>query len=693
MTANRKCKPNRLADETSPYLQQHALNPVDWYSWGDEALKKARDLDRPIFLSVGYSACHWCHVMERESFENHSIASLLNQYFVSIKVDREERPDIDAIYMSAVQMLTGSGGWPLSVFLTPDLKPFWGGTYFPPENRHGRPGFGHILAQLAEVYRTGRERVEETARQVMEHLAESPSIPPGSELPSAEVFEAGAEYARRSFDRTYGGFGQAPKFPRSVEISTLLRHYLRSGDSHVLEMCERTLEGMALGGMYDQIGGGFHRYSTDERWLVPHFEKMLYDNALLARTYLEAFQVTGKEFYARIAREILDYVLREMTSPEGGFYSATDADSEGEEGKFFVWTTAEVEALLGKDDARLVCEYFNILREGNFENGMSIPNVPRSLETVARLLRVDALVLAGAVSRGREALYSARALRVKPFRDEKILAAWNGLMISAFARGFQVLEDRRYLDAAESSAAFLVANLCPAGRLHRTHKDGRTQFPGYLDDYAYAAEAFLDLFEATFALTHLARAKELTDTLLQNFWDGVGGGFFYTAPYHESLITRRKDNLDNATPSGNGVAALNLLRLERLTGLAVYRERVLELLRGVRGYLERAPMAMNYTVLALDFFLHPPVEICVVGDLRRAETRDLLRVVHRRFLPSKVIAGCSPERVGETSKMVPLLGGKTPVDDKSTVYVCRDFACQAPVTECDPLSAILVQNA
>ncbi len=693
MTADPNRAANRLIHETSPYLQQHAYNPVDWHPWGNEALKKAKDFDRPIFLSVGYSSCHWCHVMERESFENEAIAKLLNEHFVCIKVDREERPDIDAIYMSAVQMLTGSGGWPMSVFLTPDLKPFWGGTYFPPDSRHGRPGFGNILTQLSEVYRTGRERVEETARQVMEQLAEAPSTPAGNDLPSTEVFEAAADYARRTFDRSHGGFGNAPKFPRSVEISKLLRHHLRTGDSQVLEMCERTLEGMALGGMYDQIGGGFHRYSTDERWLVPHFEKMLYDNALLARTYIEAFQATGKELHARVAREILDYVLREMTGPGGGFYSATDADSEGEEGKFFVWTPAEVETLLGKDDARFVCEYFNITREGNFEHASSIPNVPRPLETVAKLLRVEPIVVREAVRRGREALYKARQSREKPFRDEKTLAAWNGLMISAFARGYQVLEDQRYLNAAEAAAGFLTSQLFPGGKLHRTHKDGRTQFPGYLDDHAYVAEAFLDLYETTFKLSYLSRARELTDVLLQDFWDPVGGGFFYTALHHESLITRRKDDIDNATPSGNGVAALNLLRLERLTGLSIYRERALELLRGVKNLLERAPMAMSYTVLALDFLLHPPVEIAIVGDIQAEETRALLRKIHGRFLPGKVIASASIEQVAESSKSAPLLAGKTAIHGKATAYVCRNYSCQPPVTDPELLDPLLRQNA
>lgn len=682
-------KPNRLIDETSPYLQQHAYNPVDWYPWGEEALARSRQLDRPIFLSVGYSSCHWCHVMERESFENETIAKLLNEHFVSIKVDREERPEIDAIYMQAVQMLTGSGGWPMSVFLTPELKPFWGGTYFPPESRHGRAGFGHILTQLAEVYRGGREKVEETARQIVEHLAEPTVDSSQAELPAMEAMVAAVDHARRTFDPAHGGFGSAPKFPRSIEISKLLRHHARTRDAHSLEMCEVTLEKMALGGMYDQIGGGFHRYSTDERWLVPHFEKMLYDNALLARTYLEAFQLTGKELYAGVARDIFDYLLREMTSPDGGFYSATDADSEGEEGKFFVWTPAEVVAVAGAEDARVACEYYNITREGNFEHSRSIPNVPRSLEVVAKLLRIDPAQARESLRRSRQALYQARDSRVKPFRDEKILSAWNGLMISALARGGKILGEDRFCRAAEQAASFLFTHLCVDGKLHRTHKDGRTQFPGYLDDHAYVAEACLDLYEASFDLIHLTRAQKLMDCLLQDFWDTDSGGFFFTSVHHEALIARRKDNLDNATPSSNGVAALNLLRLERLTGLSKYRARAVELFKSVKLYFDRAPMAMSSTLIALDFLHHPPVEIALVGDLDGVEGQALLRCIWQRFLPSRVLVAARVDDIGQVSSRLPLLAGKAAVGGKPTAHVCRELACQAPVSDAPSLAALL----
>jgi len=689
MTPDPEQKPNRLFGETSPYLAQHAYNPVDWYPWGDEALRKAKELDRPIFLSIGYSSCHWCHVMERESFENADIAKLMNEHFINIKVDREERPDLDSIYMTAVQLLTNSGGWPMSVFLTPELKPFWGGTYFPPDDRFGRPGFAHILTQIANLYRTGRDKIEETARQLTEALSERDTSAISEDLPGTGVMESAVDYAERSFDPHWGGFGPAPKFPRSVEISKLLRYYQRTKKAKVLEMCETTLESMAHGGMYDQIGGGFHRYSTDEKWLVPHFEKMLYDNALLARTYLEAFQVTGKDFYSRIAREVLDYVLREMTSPEGSFYSATDADSEGEEGKFFVWTPEQVGEVLGRDDARALCEYYSITIGGNFEGRTSIPHVRKPVEEVAGSLNLSHEKLVETLQKARKVLYEARASRVKPFRDEKVLASWNGLMISAFARGYQILEDPRYLEASDKAATFIAENLCLSGRLHRTYKDGRCQFPAYLDDHAYLGEAFLDLYETTFKPDHLRFARQLTDTLLEQFWDASGGGFFFTAAHHKSLIARKKDPFDNATPSGNGVAALNLLRLERLTGVGSYRTRALELLKGVKPLLEKAPMAFSYTILALEYVLHAPVEIAVLGDPQADETRKLLRVVYQSFLPNKVLAAVTPPVDPAIGEAVPLLAGKTSEGGKPTAFVCRDYACKAPVTQPGELERLL----
>jgi uncharacterized protein YyaL (SSP411 family) len=688
-TPPKEKKLNHLAGETSPYLQQHASNPVDWYPWGDEALRKAKELDRPIFLSIGYSSCHWCHVMERESFEDAEIAKILNESFISIKVDREERPDLDAVYMAAVQMLTGRGGWPLSVFLTPDLRPFWGGTYFPPEARSGLPGFGQVLTQIAAAYKDQRERIDVASVELTQQLQAAEKTEAGRDLPGKEALDEAVRVAEETFDSENGGFGSAPKFPRALEISVLLRCHRRSKDPRVLHVCEKTLEGMALGGMYDQIGGGFHRYSTDERWLIPHFEKMLYDNALLARTYVEAHQATGKPFPAGIARETLDYVLREMTSPEGGFFSATDADSEGEEGKFFVWTPDQVEQVLGPQRARVICEWFNITLGGNFEHRTSVPHVRKGLDGAARALRMDPSEFARIVREGKEALRAARDTRVKPFKDEKIIASWNGLMISALARAYQVLGDERYLAAAQKAARFVEDKMVVKGRLHRTFKDGRTGALAYLDDHAHLIEAFLDLHEATFNLGYLMRARSWADTVLADFWDKDEKSFFLSAPQHGSPIHRKKDALDGSTPSGGGASACNLLRLGRLTGSAVYRRTALDFLKGVKVMVEKYPAAFASSLMALDDLLDPPLDIAIVGDSRSPATRDLLKEVHRRFLPGRVLAGAASPVDPEAAREVPLLEGKKAADGKATAYVCRNFTCSPPVTSPPELGALL----
>ena len=682
-------KPNRLAAEGSPYLRQHGYNPVDWYPWGEEALKKARELDRPIFLSVGYSSCHWCHVMERESFEREDIARIMNEHFINVKVDREERPDIDSVYMTAVQQMTGQGGWPMSVFLTPDLKPFFGGTYFPPDARFGRIGFPDLLLKISEIYRTRRDEVDKTAGELAVHLAGAEPDAGGSELPGREALAAATAYAKRSFDPQHGGFGPAPKFPRSIEIMNLLRAYARTDDAEALRMAEKTLEAMAAGGMNDQIGGGFHRYSTDERWLVPHFEKMLYDNALLARAYLEAYLITGKSGYAETCRRTLDYVLREMTSPEGGFYSATDADSEGEEGKFFVWSPEDVEAVVGKEDSRIVCERFGITVGGNFEHGKSVVHAARSDEEVARSLGLDPERVRGVVARGRQMLYEARESREKPFRDDKVLASWNGLMISALARAAQVFEREDYAEGARRAAGLVLEKLGPGGRLHRVWKDGVARVPGYLDDHAYLSEALVDLWETTFEPRWLAEAKSLGGQIIDGFLDRSAGGLFYTASWHETLIVRKKDPFDGATPSAAGVAALTFLRLAALTGEARWRATGEGILRSVGGLVERAPMVFGYTLLALDFHLHPPAEIAIVGDLDAPPARDLLRTARRRLLPNRVVAAASSSLPEEARRAAPLLEGKESVGGSPAAYVCRDFSCKAPVTDPAALEALL----
>ena len=688
--AEEKSKSNRLVDSTSPYLQQHAHNPVDWYPWGEEALGKAKELDRPIFLSVGYSSCHWCHVMERESFESVEVAKVMNENFINIKVDREERPDIDALYMNAVQMLSGQGGWPMSVFLTPDLRPFWGGTYFPPKGLYQpggeviRPGFMDILLSLSRAYRETPDRIEDTARQVLEGLcrAESHSV---EELPSEEVLRLAGEYAGRNFDPTHGGFGPAPKFPRSTEISMLLRVYALTGERHILEMCERTLEGMAWGGMYDQVGGGFHRYSTDAKWLVPHFEKMLYDNALLARTYLEALQLTGRELYRRIASEILDYVLAEMTSPEGGFYSATDADSEGREGVFFVWRPGEVEEVLGAEDAHLFCEYFNVTAEGNFEEATSIPHITGKLEEVAGRLKLDPSAARERIEAARGKLYAAREKRPAPFRDEKVLTAWNGMMISAFSRGAQVLGEPRYREAAERAARLVLDSMRDGERLLRVRKDGQSRILGFLDDNAFFIEALIDLYETGFDVGYLEEARRLADIVLDRFSDEQEAGLYFTSADHELVLTRRKDPFDGAVPSPLGVMALNLLRLEKLTGVPAYGERARAVLLDISAALPRVPMGFGSTLIALDFLLHPPVELAVVGDLEGPAAAKLFEKIYSGFLPSRVIAASTNPPSEERVSSLPLLEGKGHKGENPLLYICRDYACGEPVD--DPLVA------
>ncbi len=614
----------------------------------------------------------------------------MNDNFINIKVDREERPDIDALYMNAVQMLSGQGGWPMSVFLTPDLRPFWGGTYFPPRGHYNpagevvRSGFSDILISLSRAYRESPEKIENAASQVVEGLCR-PETPSGGELASEEVLKLAGEDAARRFDPVYGGFGPPPKFPRSTEISMLLRVYALGGDPEVLQMCERTLEAMARGGMYDQVGGGFHRYSTDAKWLVPHFEKMLYDNALLVRTYLEAFQVTGRELYGRIASETLDYVLAEMTSAEGGFYSATDADSEGREGVFFLWRPGEVEEILGEDDAPLFCRYFNITTAGNFEEATSIAHVTAGLDEVAASLGIELEVARAKIEEGRKKLYEARAKRPAPFRDEKVLTSWNGMMISALARGFQVLGEPRYLQAAQRAAGLILDQAQDGGRLLRVRKDGKSRILGFLDDNAFFIEALLDLYESCFEVSYLEEAQRLTESVLAGFSDEEDAGLYFTSTEHELIITRRKDPFDSAVPSPVGVMALNLLRLERLTDTARWRQRAEGILREVSSILPRVPMGFGSSMLALDFLLHPPVELALVGDLGDSLSAEFLAVIHSGFLSARVITASENPPAQDLSDRVPLLKGKGHDGDGPRLYICRDRSCREPVD--DPQTA------
>jgi uncharacterized protein YyaL (SSP411 family) len=680
---------NQLIHETSPYLRQHAHNPVDWYPWGPEAIERARQLDRPIFLSVGYSACHWCHVMEHESFEDPEIARVLNEHFVSIKVDREERPDIDQIYMTAVQMLTQQGGWPMSVFLTPDLKPFYGGTYFPPDDRYGRPGFKRVLLGLAEAWRHRRAEVEQSAGQLTEHLELVGSVEQGSCELTEELIRTVPRALGRAFDPTYGGFGSAPKFPHSMDLRVLLRAWKRFGDDGALHMVRRTLDHMAMGGLYDHLGGGFHRYSTDAHWLVPHFEKMLYDNALLSVAYLEAYQATGEPFYREVVAETLGWVRADMTSPEGPFYSTLDADSEGVEGKFYVWSTAEIDAVLPEDQAEAFKYVYDVSAEGNWE-GQNILYRSKTLAQSARLLRIPEEELRLKLDEARATLNGVRNRRVRPGRDEKILTSWNALMIDAFARAAQVMElaDGSYARAAQRAADFLLQRMrTTSGLLLRTWSAGaEPKLNGYLEDYSFLIDALVSLYEATYEPRWIEAALGLADVMIDQFWDAAGGGFFFTGRDHEPLIARNKDPRDNAIPSGNSMAALALVRLAKLTGRADLGQKAEATLRVFRGLMAEHPIAAGQMLTAFDFFVGPVQEFAVIGNPSNPETQRVLRAIHSGFRPNKVVALEAPAGGGE--RVVPLLAGKT-TDGSVTTYICRNFSCQAPLVGAPALEAAL----
>jgi uncharacterized protein YyaL (SSP411 family) len=675
--------PNRLAGESSPYLLQHAGNPVDWYPWGQEALARSKAEDRPIFLSIGYSACHWCHVMEHESFENAAIAQLMNEHFVCIKVDREERPDLDQIYMNAVQMMTGHGGWPMSVFLTPDGKPFYGGTYWPPEARMGMPGFGQVLLAVAEAWQRRRERAIAQADSLTEHLAAVAVPPVAASALDVSLVERAAAVLVRSFDATHGGFGEAPKFPHPMDLRLLAHSWHRNCDAAVLQAMTHTLDKMAAGGIYDHLGGGFHRYSVDERWLVPHFEKMLYDNALLVPAYLDALAITGKGDYARIARETCDYVLREMTDPAGGFYSTQDADSEGVEGKFFVWTPAAVADALGPQAAEVFFAVYDVTERGNFEHGQSILNQPESLATWAGRLGRDVATLEAELRASRQRLLEVRNARVHPGLDDKVLVSWNGLMIEALALTAGALDEPRYAQAAARAADFILSTMRrPDGRLLHSWRRDTARLDAYLDDHACLANALVTLYETDFNERWLEEAAGLADAMLRLFADADGGGFYFTAADHETLIARPKDLYDNATPAGNAMAALALLRLGLLSGKSEYLRAAEAALNAASALMRQSPRAMGQSLLALDMFLGPAPEIVLLGDPAKVNTSEVLVDLRRRFVPNRVLA-CRPAGSASigTALLSALFDGKAAsAEDEPTMFVCQRFACQAPVT-------------
>ena len=664
---------NRLASESSPYLLQHADNPVDWYPWGEEALQKAEDEDKPIFLSIGYSACHWCHVMAHESFEDAETAAIMNEYFVNIKVDREERPDLDSIYMDAVVSITGRGGWPMSVFLTPDGLPFYAGTYFPPTDRYGTPAFKGVLLSVARAYRERRQEIYQWNEQFRTHMDQrlEPSGSPASLAP--ETLDEAYGRVASDFDATNGGFGEAPKFPQPMIVEFLLRHHHRTDQQHALDMVDLTLTRMAAGGIYDQLGGGFHRYSTDARWLVPHFEKMLYDNALLARVYLHAWQVTGRPIYRRIVEETLDYVIREMTDPDGGFYSAQDADSEGEEGKFFVWTPDEIREILGGEAEAFMAAY-GVTRHGSFE-GKNI------LEFVGHLDQRPALAEA------RRKLFEAREGRVHPGRDDKVLTSWNGLMLAAFAEAARVLDREDYHQVAERNANFLLCELRQEnGRLLHSWKDGQARFNAYLEDYAFYAYGLLALYEATFDVRWFIEARSLADMILSHFSDDRGG-FLDTSDDHERLITRPRQVQDNAVPSGNAVAVDVLLRLAALTGSDTYRRPAEAVLEEMTSVMRRHPLAFGHWLSVLTFHLSSPHAIALAGEPAADDTQALLDVALGSYRPHQVVALSVPG--GDAASHIPLLVNRVQQDGRATAHVCREFVCQLPVTDSRSLAAQL----
>lgn len=664
---------NRLIHEKSPYLLQHAHNPVEWHAWGPEAFAKARAEDKPIFLSVGYSTCHWCHVMERESFEDDGIAGIINRHFVPVKVDREERPDVDRIYMTFVQATTGSGGWPMSVWLTPDLKPFFGGTYFPPDNRYGRPGFRAVLEQIATAWERDRGQIAASGEDVLNQLRSHLNAAPGITLLSDAALDSAFYAFRRTFDSQSGGFGGAPKFPRPSVYNFLFRYYHRTKNREALDMVLQTLQAMAKGGMHDQLGGGFHRYSVDAKWLVPHFEKMLYDQAQLAISYVEAFQITGDNFYANVARDILDYVLRDMTHSEGGFYSAEDADSVIDpadpetkgEGAFYLWTKAEIEKILGQPAADAFNAQYGVEENGNVRQDPQGEFTGKNILFQANAAEVP----------GREKLLAARSGRIRPHLDDKILTAWNGLMISAFAKAAGPLNEPRYLEAARRSADFVLDKMVrqPFMEVLRRFRDGEAAVPGFLDDYAFLVQGLLDLYEAEFNPARLEAAVRLTEKQRELFEDSEQGGFFSTASGQEDLVLRMKDDYDGAEPSGNSVAALNLLRLAQITDRADFRGSAQKLLRACAQHLQENAQAVPQMLVAYEFSIAEIQQIILVGP-----AQEFLEAVYHRFLPhSIVLAVDSEESRRVLSSYLPVIGSMS----APGAYVCVNYTCRLPTTE------------
>jgi uncharacterized protein YyaL (SSP411 family) len=680
---------NRLAGETSPYLLQHAHNPVDWYPWGPEAFETARRDGKPVLLSIGYSACHWCHVMEHESFEDPETARLMNEHFVSIKVDREERPDLDEIYMNCVQMMTGHGGWPMTVFLTPDGEPFYGGTYFPPTDRHGMPSFRRVLLAVAEAFRDRPGDVRNTAAKLIADLARIDRASNSDAALESALVERAADALSAAYDSRFGGLGRAPKFPNTMVFSLFLRAFELSGRRTFLEMTTHTLRTMAQGGIYDHLGGGFHRYSVDERWLAPHFEKMLYDNAQLVPLLLDTWRASGEKFFLGVAEDILRYIEREMVAPEGGFFSTQDADSEDEEGKYFLWDRAQLISLLGEEVGEVFCRVYDVTDVGNFEH-RNILHVTLSDEQAAKMFRKDPQEIHRLLAEARSRLFGAREQRIKPFRDEKILAAWNGLMLSACADALRVTGKLEYRRLAEGCAEFVRNRLWAGDRLLHSWKGGEARVPAFLDDYAALGLAFLDLYEATTGAEHLEWAERLAARMLGLFWDDTNGGFFYTPADHERLILRTKPVHDGSVPSGNSLATMLCLRLHAFTEEERYSRVAERVLRLYRGSMEENPFAHAYLLAALDLYARQPREVVVVARGGREGAADLLEPLERTYQANRVVVCYDP--ASPPLKLPPFARDKPLVDSRPTAYVCHRSSCSPPVSDWQDLRRLIAER-
>jgi uncharacterized protein len=678
---------NRLAHETSPYLLQHAHNPVDWYPWSHEALERAGQEDKPILLSIGYAACHWCHVMERESFEDEETARVMNEHFINIKVDREERPDLDGIYMSAVQAMTGHGGWPMTMFLTPEGVPFFGGTYFPPDDRMGMPSFRRVLLGVTEAYRNRRDQVMRSGEELKRVLEQATGAAHSTGALTPGLLDRAWRSIAQRYDARLGGFEGAPKFPQAMALDFSLRYWRRGGNAHALEIARDSFRHMARGGIYDQVGGGFHRYAVDALWLVPHFEKMLYDNALLARLGVHLWQATGDAEARRVTEETIEWALREMRSPAGGFYSSLDADSEGEEGKFYVWSERELADVAGAD-APLVTKYWGVSSAGNFE-GHNILHVPHDIATVAAREGVSPSEIEAAIARVRPALYERRAARVWPGRDEKVLASWNGLMVRALADAARAFSRDDWRDAAVRSGEFLAKEMIRDGRVLRSWKDGQARISGFLEDHAAVALAFLSLYELTFDRAWLTRARELGDRVVESFWDEASNVFYDTAHDHERLITRPRDVTDNATPAGNSLAVELLLRLAELFRDTELQRRATWILETLAAPLGEHGLAFGHLLGAADLAIHGATEVAIVGDLMSPDFRALSAEVARQYLPALVLAGGSPDGASG----VALLEDRVAREGGATAYVCRQYVCSEPTSDAERLRAQLDEAA